>query len=97
VPRPSSKTRSKSSASLYKLISRHFGAVLRQRRLARGWSQQTLSMKARVDRTYISQVERGGNSPTVVMLCRLSRTLQVSPCELIAELEQRLGGASSER
>jgi transcriptional regulator with XRE-family HTH domain len=73
------------------LISRRFGEILRQHRLARGWSQSTLSMKSRVDRTYISQIECGVHSPTITVLWRLSRALQISPSLLVMRLERRLG------
>jgi transcriptional regulator with XRE-family HTH domain len=75
-------------------ISRRFGEILRKQRLSRGWSQSTLSMKSHVDRTYISQIECGIHSPTITVLCRLSRALQVSPSVLVGQLERRLGIAS---
>jgi transcriptional regulator with XRE-family HTH domain len=78
-------------------ISRRFGEILRKQRLARGWSQSTLSMKSHVDRTYISQIECGIHSPTITVLCRLSRALQVSPSVLVGQLERRLGIAASSR
>ncbi len=75
------------------LISRQFGAVLRQYRLSRGWSQSVLSTKSKVDRTYISQIECGIHSPTITVLCRLSRALQVAPSALVTKLERRLGAS----
>ena len=84
-----------SAAALRKnMISRRFGEILRQYRLERGWSQSTLSMKSHVDRTYISQIECGIHSPTITVLCRLSKALQVSPSALVTRLERRLGIAS---
>jgi transcriptional regulator with XRE-family HTH domain len=74
-----------------KQISRRFGEILRQYRVARGWSQSTLSARSRVDRTYISQIECGIHSPTITVLWRLSRALQVSPSALVSRLERRLG------
>lgn len=79
------------------LISRQFGEVLRQYRLARGWSQSELSSKSKVDRTYISQIECGIHSPTITVLCRLSRALQVAPSVLVTRLERRLGESRSAR
>ena len=72
------------------MVSRRFGEVLRQVRLARGWSQSMLSMKSKVDRTYISQIECGIHSPTITVLCRLSKALQVAPSVLVMRLERRL-------
>ena len=79
------------------LISRQFGEVLRQHRLARGWSQSVLSSKSKVDRTYISQIECGIHSPTITVLCRLSRALQVAPSVLVTRLERRLGESRAMR
>jgi transcriptional regulator with XRE-family HTH domain len=79
------------------MISRQFGEVLRQYRLARGWSQSVLSSKSKVDRTYISQIECGIHSPTITVLCRLSRALQVAPSVLVTKLERRLGESRSMR
>jgi len=79
------------------LISRHFGEVLRQYRLDRGWSQSVLSSKSKVDRTYISQIECGIHSPTITVLCRLSRALQVAPSVLVTRLERRLGESRASR
>ena len=79
------------------LISRHFGEVLRQYRLDRGWSQSVLSSKSKVDRTYISQIECGIHSPTITVLCRLSRALQVAPSVLVTRLERRLNDTRSGR
>lgn len=79
------------------MISRRFGEVLRQQRLARGWSQSVLSVKSKVDRTYISQIECGVHSPTITVLCRLSRALQVPPSVLVTRLERRLGDSRGAR
>lgn len=79
------------------MISRRFGEVLRQQRLARGWSQSLLSSKSKVDRTYISQIECGIHSPTITVLCRLSRALQVPPSLLVTRLERRLGESRATR
>lgn len=79
------------------MISRRFGEVLRQYRLARGWSQSVLSSKSKVDRTYISQIECGIHSPTITVLCRLSRALQVQPSVLVTRLERRLGESRAAR
>jgi transcriptional regulator with XRE-family HTH domain len=85
-----------SSQSVRKtLISRRFGEILRQQRLARGWSQSMLSLKSRVDRTYISQIECGIHSPTITVLCRLARALQVAPSLLVQNLERRLGASGA--
>ena len=62
------------------------GAELRRARLKAGLSQEELSFRASVDRSYISQLERDKKSPTVDMLFRLCRTLGVSAAETRVDL-----------
>jgi transcriptional regulator with XRE-family HTH domain len=64
------------------------GDALRERRLAAGLSQEGLADKAGVDRTYVSILERDLQSPTVDMLIRLCRAMDVLASELLAEIEQ---------
>jgi transcriptional regulator with XRE-family HTH domain len=48
---------------------------LRRLRVARGPSQEILAVDARVDRTYVSRLERGLENPTVAVLERLAIAL----------------------
>jgi transcriptional regulator with XRE-family HTH domain len=65
------------------------GAELRKARLKAGFSQEDLSFRAQVDRSYISQLERDLKSPTVDMLLRLCRALNVSASRIVARIESR--------
>lgn len=51
-------------------------------------TQEELSSKARVDRSYISQLERGLKSPTLDMLLRLCKAMGVSASEIVARVEK---------
>ena len=51
-----------------------FGKVLREQRNARGISQEALALSANVDRTFVSQMERGIRQPTLTTLCKLCRS-----------------------
>lgn len=44
-------------------MSLAFGRVLREQPLTRGLSQEALAMEAGVDRTFVSQLERGVREP----------------------------------
>ena len=66
-----------------------FGPVLRAARLAAGLTQEALSFKAGLDRTYISQLENGHKSPTLDVLFLLSDALGVRASRLIARVERR--------
>ncbi len=56
---------------------RAFGEVLREVRQERGVSQMDLYESSGIDRTYISAVERGLQSPTLGMIVRFAKYLQV--------------------
>jgi transcriptional regulator with XRE-family HTH domain len=71
-------------------ISQVFGQVLREQRTARGISQEELALSADVDRTFVSQMERGIRQPTLTTLLKLSRALDVQPSTLVARMERLL-------
>jgi transcriptional regulator with XRE-family HTH domain len=71
-------------------VSVAFGKVLREQRAAAGLSQEALALESRVDRTFVSQIERGIRQPTLTTLCRLARTLDVSAAVLVARMERML-------
>lgn len=54
-----------------------FGVALRQHRLSLGLTQQELAERAGLDRTYISLLELGRNSPTLETLYFLCEALNV--------------------
>jgi transcriptional regulator with XRE-family HTH domain len=60
-------------------------ANVRQVRKAVGLSQEELALAAEVDRTYVSQVERGKRNITVVVLARLARALKTTPAALVTD------------
>ena len=65
------------------------GDELRKARESAGLTQEELAFKARVHRTYISMLERDKKSPTLEVMFRLCRALEVSPSNLIARIEAR--------
>lgn len=67
------------------------GQALRRLRTQRKWSQTVLALRADVDRNYISLIELGRNSPSVRMVFRLCDALDITPSELLKEVERRLG------
>ena len=56
---------------------------VRQTRRDRGWSQEELSFRADLHRTYISGVERGIRNPTVTVLAKIANALEVTPDKLL--------------
>ena len=68
------------------------GRHLRAARLAAGLSQEALAARARVDRSYISQMERDLKSPTVAMLLRICRAANASAADIVRAVEGRPEG-----
>jgi len=58
---------------------------VRRARKAAGLSQEELAIEADVDRTYISQVERGKRNITVVVLARLARAMRTTVADLVSD------------
>ena len=49
----------------------------------KGWSQEELSFRAKVDRSYVSQIETSSYSASVTMLGKLAKALGVDADELL--------------
>lgn len=54
---------------------------LRRLRVLAGLSQEILAVDAKIDRSYVSRLERGVENPTVVMLEKLAKALEVEIVE----------------
>jgi transcriptional regulator with XRE-family HTH domain len=54
-----------------------FGETLRAARKRRGLSQEALALEAGVERNYVSLIELGRNSPSMRILFKLCRVLEV--------------------
>jgi transcriptional regulator with XRE-family HTH domain len=66
------------------------GAGLRQ---SARLSQEELADRAGIHRTYVSQIERGLKSPTIVMLLKLSKALDTTPSKVMRLFETEVGAA----
>jgi transcriptional regulator with XRE-family HTH domain len=71
-------------------ISTIFGQVLREQRLSRELSQEELALAADVDRTFVSQMERGIRQPTITTLIKLAGALGIQPSTLVVRMEKLL-------
>ena len=61
---------------LHPLLKR-LGARVRRLRDQQGWSQEELAHKARVDRSYMSGIERGVRNVSVLNLSKVAKALGV--------------------
>jgi transcriptional regulator with XRE-family HTH domain len=62
---------------------------VRRIRIAKGISQERLAFDSGIDRSYLGGIEREGENPTVDLLDRLARTLEVPLAELFAEVNRQ--------
>ena len=60
-----------------------FGQNVRKFRDAKAFSQEQLAEKADLDRTYISDIERGTRNPGVKNVVRLAKALGITPSKLM--------------
>ena len=66
-----------------KEISVKFGEKLREIRIQKGFSQESLAHEAGVHRTYIGMIERAEKNITLVNIEKIAKTLQVDIIELL--------------
>ncbi|MCA1544156.1 helix-turn-helix transcriptional regulator [Bradyrhizobium sp. NBAIM32] len=67
--------------------------AVRKARKGLGLSQEDLALEAGLDRTYVSQVERGTRNCTIIVLARLAKALKTTPDRLL--VPQRKGRGQS--
>lgn len=65
------------------------GDELKKARAHMCLSQEQLAEKAGVHRTYISLLERNLKSPTLDVLLRICKALEIRPSELLRRLEEK--------
>ena len=62
----------------FKFLQQDLASRIRAARKSRGLSQEALALAAEVDRSYVSQLERGVANPSLAILQRVSEVLGVS-------------------
>ncbi len=65
-----------------KQLLNDFGCHLRKIRISKGLSQEALSLKSDLDRTYISGIERGLRNISLINIFRLAEALDITAPEL---------------
>lgn len=75
------------------------GRSLKRLRIAAEVSQQDLANSAEVDRTYVSEIERGMGNPSVLTLANLCFALGITLADLFADVDVSLapGGGLQRR
>lgn len=62
-------------------------SVLKEERLRKGFSQEELAYNCEIDRTYISLIERKKRKPTLNVIFRICKSLDVKPSYFIKKIE----------
>lgn len=66
---------------------KRLGERLCELRMASGLSQEELAQAASVDRGYISETETGDRNPSVWVIYRLAKALEVEPGDLLPDYD----------
>ena len=64
-------------------IRARLGKNISRLREAKGWSQEDYADRAGIHRTYVSDIERGRRNPTVTVIEKLAKPLEVRPGSLL--------------
>ena len=64
-------------------IKQRFGKRLKEIRLLKGLSQETLANTADLDRTYIPSIEKGERNVSITVIEKLAKALEVEITDLI--------------
>jgi transcriptional regulator with XRE-family HTH domain len=65
-----------------------FGDRVRARRQELGLSQEALALDARINRTYIASLEAGRRNPSLDLIVRLARGLDIDAADLVEGLQE---------
>ena len=68
-------------------IRRVLSRNVKELRKAKGLSQEELAFASELHRTYISGVERGVRNPTITVLAKIAKALEVGPDRLLKSTE----------
>lgn len=67
-----------------------FGEVLRAHRLEKQLTQEQLSEKVDVIRPFISALENGTRQPSLAMIFRLAKALDITPGKLLDPVAEKM-------
>ena len=65
-----------------------FGDAVRRLRAERGYSQEVLAERARLNADFLGFIERGDNLPTLATILQLARALGVKPSTILKDFDE---------
>lgn len=78
-------------------MERALGLEIKRIRESLQKSQEALAFDAGIHRTYVSLIERGRKSPTLAVIAKLAKALNVRPSELLRRVEDQVDRAKFHR
>jgi transcriptional regulator with XRE-family HTH domain len=63
-------------------IRKHIGNKIKLLRLEKSYSQEELAYKAEIDRSYISDIEKGERNVSILIIEKLAKALEIEVFEL---------------
>jgi XRE family aerobic/anaerobic benzoate catabolism transcriptional regulator len=81
-------TISESTNSGFSPLLKELGERLQKRRLELGLSQEELCERIDMNRTYLSDIERGIGNVSILLLFKLSKALQIELSGLLRDIEE---------
>jgi transcriptional regulator with XRE-family HTH domain len=63
-------------------IRKNIGNKIKLLRLEKSYSQEELAYKAEIDRTYISDIEKGERNVSILIIEKLAKALEIEVFEL---------------
>ena len=71
-----------------KSIAEKFGDAVKRHRQKINITQDELAHRAEIDRSYMSQIERGLKNVTLPVVHKLAAALNIKPSKLVSEIEE---------
>ena len=72
------------------MVAQAFGTAVREARLLQGKAQEELAHAAQIERSHMGKIERGEHAPTLPMILRIAKALELSSAELLYGTEALL-------
>ncbi len=67
-------------------LYKRLGDRITNERKERDYTQEQLAFLCHIDRTYLARIEEGKANPSIRILSRISRQLNIKMCRLFSEL-----------
>lgn len=71
-------------------VEKALARILKRLRRERHISQEQLAVKSSINRSYVSQMERGLGNPTLLVMLRIAQAMNITFTELASLIEQEV-------